>query len=208
MTATAAVADNRSEVVALIMERIKAFDKAIAESNVLDIDGVCINNEPCAEVTGKSRIKVLNNALQAAFEVDIDTIIRTPLDDVLASLETGVTVHLVGVTRIVGYYSRVNNWNKSKIGELHDRHRGDYSVAVWQPMSTAPRDGTHVRLRGENGKVYENAHWAQDSSGEEQPPFAGWFEPVKGKDGHVDYMAEICAPDAWQPIAQLTPCAE
>ena len=34
-----------------------------------------------------------------------------------------------GVTRIVGYYSRINNWNKSKLGELKDRHRGNYSVA-------------------------------------------------------------------------------
>jgi len=35
-----------------------------------------------------------------------------------------------GITRIVGYFSRVNNWNKSKIGELKDRHRGNYSVAA------------------------------------------------------------------------------
>lgn len=33
-----------------------------------------------------------------------------------------------GVTRIVGYYSRINNWNKSKIAELRDRHRGNYSL--------------------------------------------------------------------------------
>ena len=31
-------------------------------------------------------------------------------------------------TRIVGYLSRVENWNQSKIGELRDRHRGQYSV--------------------------------------------------------------------------------
>ena len=31
-------------------------------------------------------------------------------------------------TRIVGYLSRVDNWNASKIGELHDRHKGRYSV--------------------------------------------------------------------------------
>ena len=36
---------------------------------------------------------------------------------------------VTGITRIVGYYSRINNWNKSKIGELKDRHRGNYSVA-------------------------------------------------------------------------------
>jgi len=33
-----------------------------------------------------------------------------------------------GLTRIVGYFSRVNNWNKSKLGELRDRQRGTYSV--------------------------------------------------------------------------------
>ena len=33
------------------------------------------------------------------------------------------------VTRIVGYYSRINNWNVSKQGELTDRHKGEYEVA-------------------------------------------------------------------------------
>ena len=32
------------------------------------------------------------------------------------------------ITRIVGYFSRVENWNKSKLGELKDRHKGDYKV--------------------------------------------------------------------------------
>jgi hypothetical protein len=32
------------------------------------------------------------------------------------------------VTRIVGYYSRIENWNKSKRGELKDRHKGDYRI--------------------------------------------------------------------------------
>ncbi len=36
-----------------------------------------------------------------------------------------------GMTRIVGYYSRVNNWNKSKLGELEDRRANpsNYFVA-------------------------------------------------------------------------------
>jgi len=33
-----------------------------------------------------------------------------------------------GVTRIVGYYSRVNNWNPSKLAELRDRRRGNYAI--------------------------------------------------------------------------------
>ena len=36
-----------------------------------------------------------------------------------------------GITRIVGYFSRVNNWNKSKLGELKDRQRGDYRVPAF-----------------------------------------------------------------------------
>ncbi len=32
------------------------------------------------------------------------------------------------VTRIVGYFSRINNWNPSKLAELSDRHEGNYKV--------------------------------------------------------------------------------
>ncbi len=35
-----------------------------------------------------------------------------------------------GMTRVVGYFSRVHNWNKSKLGELKDRQHGNYSVAM------------------------------------------------------------------------------
>jgi len=35
---------------------------------------------------------------------------------------------LYHVTRIVGYLSRIENWNKSKLGELTDRRRGDYAI--------------------------------------------------------------------------------
>lgn len=38
------------------------------------------------------------------------------------------STNVEGMTRIVGYYSRVKNWNKSKLGELKDRQRGSYSV--------------------------------------------------------------------------------
>jgi len=35
-----------------------------------------------------------------------------------------------GITRIVGYYSRVNNWNKSKMGELADRRENPANYTV------------------------------------------------------------------------------
>jgi len=38
-------------------------------------------------------------------------------------------VALRHMTRVVGYYSNVDNWNPSKIGELKDRHKGDYAIS-------------------------------------------------------------------------------
>jgi len=38
------------------------------------------------------------------------------------------TNDVYGITRIVGYYSRVDNWNLSKVGELKDRHKGNYKL--------------------------------------------------------------------------------
>ena len=35
---------------------------------------------------------------------------------------------IYGVTRIVGYYSKIKNWNKNKIGELKDRQSGNYQI--------------------------------------------------------------------------------
>jgi len=38
--------------------------------------------------------------------------------------------NVYGMTRVVGYFTRVRNWNKSKIGELKDRRKGNYSAAL------------------------------------------------------------------------------
>jgi len=35
-----------------------------------------------------------------------------------------------GITRVVGYFSRITNWNRSKLGELRDRRKGNYHLAV------------------------------------------------------------------------------
>ncbi len=108
------------------MERLKAFDAAIDASEVLEIDGLSIDGQPCNEITQESRVKVINHRSEMAYEVEIDTIISTPLDDLVNALETGEFVKLYGVTRIVGYYSRISNWNSSKTAELADRRQGNY----------------------------------------------------------------------------------
>lgn len=38
------------------------------------------------------------------------------------------STNVYGLTRVVGYFSRVDNWNKSKKAELRDRQKGNYSV--------------------------------------------------------------------------------
>ena len=50
------------------------------------------------------------------------------------------STNVYGITRIVGYFSRVSNWNKSKLGELKDRRRGNYTVATASsPPAPQPR---------------------------------------------------------------------
>lgn len=44
----------------------------------------------------------------------------------LAGEEKAIVLN--GITRIVGYYSRMSNWNASKIGELRNRNQGNYKV--------------------------------------------------------------------------------
>ena len=115
-------------IVKHIMCKLTAFDAAVKASKLLEIDGVAINGQACDETTKESKIKVLNSHNEAAYEVSVDAIVRQPLKELILALETGLFMRLHGVTRIVGYFSRINNWNKSKIGELHDRHSGDYGV--------------------------------------------------------------------------------
>ena len=35
---------------------------------------------------------------------------------------------VVHISRVVGYYSRIDNWNKSRRGELKARQTGDYGI--------------------------------------------------------------------------------
>ncbi len=102
---------------------LRAFSEAIEAHGYLEIDG---------DIEGKSLsthcLKVLNHEKNVAYSVSLEAILTQELEALIFALETGIKNRLYGITRIVGYYSRVSNWNKSKLGELRDRHRGDYSV--------------------------------------------------------------------------------
>ncbi|GAB62925.1 MAG: hypothetical protein DWB56_07600 [Candidatus Jettenia sp.] len=117
------VGSEKEDVQLFIEERLKAFDEAIEGHEFLEIDGDIDGSTPQEHL-----LKIINHKLECAFAISIDAVIRQDLGFVIDALETGTTNRLHGVTRIVGYYSRVSNWNKSKIGELNDRHMGRYSV--------------------------------------------------------------------------------
>lgn len=50
----------------------------------------------------------------------------------------------------------------------------------WKPMTDAPRNTTWINVRTADGKTHR-AHWASNTSGEEQPAFEGWF--IAAEDG-------------------------
>lgn len=117
----------------LLEKSIEDFANEIElESDTLDID------TDCEDLEGKPYLKVVNHELKDAYAVYLDTIVTHYKDgilkDLVRALRTGEFIRLNGVTRVVGYYSRIQNWNKSKAnlvggkvgGELGDRMRGNY----------------------------------------------------------------------------------
>lgn len=101
-----------------IEKKLELFDDMVKLSGIIEIDGITEND----------KIKIINHSNKEAYEVEIETIVKTPIKDLMLALETGVCLHLLKISRIVGYFSRINNWNSSKIAELRDRRRGNY----WQ----------------------------------------------------------------------------
>ena len=70
------------------------------------------------------------------------TAVHAVLEHPWAELEAVLTgrrqaLIMTHLTRIVGYFSRVQNWNRSKLAELRDRHAGSYAVEEAGPP-TAP----------------------------------------------------------------------
>ncbi len=70
------------------------------------------------------------------------------IEDVLNEKREGTL--MIQRTRIVGYYSRVSQWNESKIAELNDRHKGRYSVPekTQLPEHDMPKEVTAILASG------------------------------------------------------------
>ncbi len=106
------------------MELTRFYDQIESHPELegLGIDTECKEHQP-GVIVKQTKTGLMTRIPLAAIEAaDWDV-----LEDVLmGNREPQILQHM---TRVVGYFSRVENWNKSKIGELKDRQKGNYSVA-------------------------------------------------------------------------------
>ncbi len=111
--------------------KILAFDNAIEGSERFKIKGVNEEND-CFVIVDTT--KPVDGTYGKYIEVSVAEVIEKPLDQLMEVLALNrKPIVCEGVTRIVGYYSRTHNWNKSKIGELRDRAQRNYGLTVKSP---------------------------------------------------------------------------
>lgn len=106
------VCADKTEVKNLISERLETFDGVIHSHEYLEIDTYLEHEEA---------FKIINHKQESAYQISIDAVLKQPLYIILQALETGEFTKCLQISRIVGYYSRVHNWNKSKKQELIQR---------------------------------------------------------------------------------------
>jgi hypothetical protein len=71
---------------------------------------------------------IFNSILDKKFKVPFTTIENSDFENILAVLNGRDPFVIDGITRICGYMSKISNWNKSKLGELKARRKGNYSL--------------------------------------------------------------------------------
>ncbi|MCP4259099.1 MAG: hypothetical protein GY774_16560 [Planctomycetes bacterium] len=130
-----------------IKKPLLTFLQAVELADNLEIIGTAFPGNPESEIRNPKSNEVfvlrdhsIPEGIEGAFiEVSIQEIINTvgancclPFDKAMEFVDVinnaRPPIVLQGITRIVGYYSRVNNWNKSKVGELRDRANGNYGL--------------------------------------------------------------------------------
>ena len=113
-------------------------------------------------------------ALSSKARAALDSVVRHPFTDDENEQLTRIQVH----TKINAHWSQsVTDWPKNR----------------FDPLRTAPTKGhpiLNINIRTSDGRIIEG-HWAEDLSGEFQPPFKGWFDTD---------LTEISNPAEWQPI--------
>jgi len=100
------------------MNAVQLFDLVEADEN---LEGLGVDKDGLL-------IKCLNPQLKT--RIGLESLADTEWEDIRAVLVgEREPITLRHMSRVVGYYSMIENWNKSKIGELEDRQRGNYAVS-------------------------------------------------------------------------------
>ena len=138
---SSAIRMGKTKMAELVEKQIRTaltmFDEIIGKSEILAIDAFLEKGDLIAgkdHMAEEAGFKIVNHAMESAYFVPLDKIIKSSpaeIKSLVISLADGVFQRLEGCTRIVGYYSRIHNWNKSKIGELKDRHMGNYACLLY-----------------------------------------------------------------------------
>jgi len=110
------------------------FADAIAEDEALEILGTQKNDQgdECFVVFVKGDKEKRENDYKVTVPIQevMEKVECLPNARHIISVVKGDTEaqSLHGISRIVGYFSRTENWNKGKLGELKDRQKGDYKL--------------------------------------------------------------------------------
>lgn len=134
------------EVKTGIDNSLELFVSAVERTSNLEI--ICAE-----EVDGKDILVIENSNIADGIEGHQCTVDVSEIFAVVEDCESGQqfidvingdrnAIVCEGVTRIVGYYSRTHNWNKSKIGELRDRKGENYALSGRHPTHEGSREKT------------------------------------------------------------------
>ena len=114
-----------------MLNSLEYFQKAIDEQENLEI--ICAEQKEGKDMLVIENSRVLPNVEGHQTTVEVAELFGKVANEdeayafvrVINNDRDKIVLH--GVTRIVGYYSRTDNWNKSKVGELRDRQNGFYA---------------------------------------------------------------------------------
>lgn len=98
----------------------KEFIAAMDAAADMEILGVTANGQ---------EVVVRNSDMEESWAFAIDDLRDNTPEGVLAIARKQRQPRIMSTySRIVGYYSRLDNWNRSKLAEAVDRRKGDYAI--------------------------------------------------------------------------------
>jgi hypothetical protein len=106
------------------MDMVKFYENVVADEK-LEGEGIFFGEDPADDYVV---IKNLGHQSKTAYKIDAQAIIDNKWDVLRAILhDERRAIIMTHMSRIVGYYSKIKDWNPSKLGELRDRQAGRYS---------------------------------------------------------------------------------